>query len=713
MSLKSFLPLNYQKIALFAIGLAFFINVEATESLIWTDSNPCFIEADSIPPTVNMSTNNLTVTGSFNVSVQFSEAIADLTTEDFLVENGTIENLEGDGTAYEATISPITGGTVTVKIPMNVVTDLEGNGNLASGQLMVTFVDSEKPTVELTTDEEWVDSIFEVKIQFSEPIVGLELNDFNVSNGAAIELMGSESTYSMSVNPGAVGAIAVFLPSDRVSDAAGNPNMISNFLTVNFSPLDIQAPTVELTTSNLNVNDAFTIDIEFNEMVEDMTLDDFESVNATISDLLGNGKEYSALVTPLADGEVKVKIPAASATDEAGNENEASNELIVNYAYIDDVAPTVFLSTDEMTVRTEFKVNIHFSEPVFGLVKEDFNLTNGIANHLSGEEADYELSISPIELGEVRISLSSGLSEDLAGNGNQNSNELIIQHIDGIQPTVTLSTPLFEVGDAFEVTITFSEAITDLTIEDFYVVNGSAIDLRQVGETYLLTVEPLEEGNIVVSLPANMVVDATGNGNIGSDAIAVYYTGEILADLLHLDMIQEENHLIIGWSTNTEYKNDYFILERSADGVNFEPIHASDSNFDSQPQWVVRYRYNDLSPITGTNFYRVKQVFEDGSFVYSSIGEIIYKTAAPEILVFPSPAKDFIYLNTAQFKGRRCEIILYNSLGQIFYHEIFEELPEQSIKLDVSDYQDGMYGVQFRVKELDKFGYKFMILKDD
>ena len=86
--------------------------------------------------------------------------------------------------------------------------------------------------------------------------------------------------------------------------------------------------------------------------------------------------------------------------------------------------------------------------------------------------------------------------------------------------------------------------------------------------------------------------------------------------------------------------------------------------------------------------------------------------ASADVMVFPSPAQDYIYLNLVAFKGIRCEVILYNSIGQIFFHELYESLPDHPIRVDVSTFQDGVYGVQFRIKEVDKLSYKFMIMKD-
>ncbi|MEM8906353.1 MAG: Ig-like domain-containing protein [Bacteroidota bacterium] len=664
---------------------------------------------DTVPPSVNFSTNSLSVTGAFTVLLHFSELVNGLELDDFELTNGSVKELDGQETQYSVVVEPITGGIVSVKLKADAVKDVDGNGNLASGLLSVTFVDEQDAGVELSTDSELVDGIFDVTVAFTEPVIGLALNDFNVSNGAAIDLQGGDLIYTLTINPGATGAIAVFLPASSVTDGSGNPNTISNFLTVNFAPLDALAPTVELSTNQNEVNGPFTMSIQFNEWIDGIGLEDFELTNAEVSDLLGNGKDYTVLVSPLNEGEVRVRIPEERTFDLAGNANEASNELVVTYVEIDQIAPTVVLSTAEPVVNDEFQVHIHFSEAIEGLELSDFVIVNGQANHLSGSVNDFVLHISPLDLGIVKVVLPEGQSTDLAGNQNLASNELLIEFIDGIRPVAQLTTALFDVEGIFEVQIVFTEMVEGLDVDDFVVINGLALELQGTSPNYTLLVEPDLEGNVAVSLPANSVVDAFGNGNEASAAVAVSYTGPE-QDQLFLDLSQEDNSLWVAWTTNTDYKNDHFVVEHGVDGINFTPIFSQASSSNSNE--LRRYEYEDVSPAWGTNYYRIKQVFRDSSFVYSTIQQIEYRSGGPDVFVYPSPAQDFIYLNLVRFAGIRCEVILYNSLGRVFYQEIFEALPDHPIRLDVSLFQDGVYGVQFRVKEIDKFDYKFMILKD-
>ena len=93
------------------------------------------------------------------------------------------------------------------------------------------------------------------------------------------------------------------------------------------------------------------------------------------------------------------------------------------------------------------------------------------------------------------------------------------------------------------------------------------------------------------------------------------------------------NEVNLKWITATETNNDYFTIERSSDGRNFEKIltqhGAGNSN---QP---ITYNATDRYPLSGTSYYRLKQTDYDGKFTYSDVrvvnGSTDIETASLEI----------------------------------------------------------------------------------
>jgi hypothetical protein len=131
--------------------------------------------------------------------------------------------------------------------------------------------------------------------------------------------------------------------------------------------VDTIVPTVALTSASPTTTNApFLVTATFSESVTGFIASDVNLTNSTISNFTGSGTTYNFTVTPNADGPVTVDVPAAEATDIAGNNNTAATQLTRTY---DATAPTVALtSASPTTINAPFLVTATFSENVTGLI---------------------------------------------------------------------------------------------------------------------------------------------------------------------------------------------------------------------------------------------------------------------------------------------------------------------------------------------------------
>ncbi|MCX6291239.1 MAG: T9SS type A sorting domain-containing protein [Bacteroidetes bacterium] len=102
------------------------------------------------------------------------------------------------------------------------------------------------------------------------------------------------------------------------------------------------------------------------------------------------------------------------------------------------------------------------------------------------------------------------------------------------------------------------------------------------------------------------------------------------------------------WITATETNNDYFEVQRSQDGNNFESIAQVKGAGNSTMQ--LTYSIFDFHPFSGVNYYRLRQVDNDGKF---SLSQVISVTNPDKNnflqSLYPNPANEqlnFIFSST-------------------------------------------------------------------
>ena len=119
------------------------------------------------------------------------------------------------------------------------------------------------------------------------------------------------------------------------------------------------------------------------------------------------------------------------------------------------------------------------------------------------------------------------------------------------------------------------------------------------GETYYLCISKWSAGGSGFDLTWNL----TNGASIDCPILPVELTSFECEP--HPDMIT------VSWTSASEINNDYYILERSADGEHYEVLSTvPGKEMSSLP---TQYFTIDHSPVQGDNYYRLKQVDKDGT----------------------------------------------------------------------------------------------------
>jgi hypothetical protein len=107
-------------------------------------------------------------------------------------------------------------------------------------------------------------------------------------------------------------------------------------------------------------------------------------------------------------------------------------------------------------------------------------------------------------------------------------------------------------------------------------------------------------------------------------------------ELTTFKAVKKSELVIISWETASETNNDYFTLEKSMDGENWNTIFTCDGAGTSTK--THNYSFPDEEPFSGLNYYRLKQTDINGDFAYSKIETVEMKNDSVSFISYPNPA---------------------------------------------------------------------------
>jgi hypothetical protein len=119
--------------------------------------------------------------------------------------------------------------------------------------------------------------------------------------------------------------------------------------------------------------------------------------------------------------------------------------------------------------------------------------------------------------------------------------------------------------------------------------------------------------------------------------------------LLYFQGLPDANKLLLRWATASEENNDYFIIERSRDGIEYTQFQIVSGNGTQSS--VSYYSTEDMVPFSGTSYYRLTQVDFDG--VRETFDPIKVDFGYKEELfsIYPNPAVKGITIESSEKIG--------------------------------------------------------------
>ena len=185
---------------------------------------------------------------------------------------------------------------------------------------------------------------------------------------------------------------------------------------------------------------------------------------------------------------------------------------------------------------------------------------------------------------------------------------------------------------------------------------------------------------------------------IGIDDFS-YDFGTLPVTFKNFDGVMQNGQSLLKWTTTNEINNKGFDVERSADGQVFNPISfvagQNNSNIENN------YTYTDVKPVNGTNYYRLKQIDNDGKFTYSGIIQLKNVIADFAWSVYPNPVVDNGWMQVQLPNAAKVSVQVISSTGNIIS------------MIDKGTLQTGTYSIPLNLNSVAKGIYIVKLIVDN
>jgi len=165
---------------------------------------------------------------------------------------------------------------------------------------------------------------------------------------------------------------------------------------------------------------------------------------------------------------------------------------------------------------------------------------------------------------------------------------------------------------------------------------GNLRVIKSPGPAHSTWVADGSHGSVVGGTTAGYI---TRNGMSGFSwfVISSENANPLPIELVMFDATCEDGKVVLNWATASEKNNQYFSVERSADGLAWEEVGRVSGAGNSNT--LLNYSETDAQPLNGLSYYRLKQTDYDGaSETFAPANIQCITSEGNTMLLYPNPA---------------------------------------------------------------------------
>ena len=480
------------------------------------------VSMDTTAPGVTVSVPSGVQNGRFSVTITFTEAVSGFVGSEVSL-SGSAASITGwransGNTVYTATITPTTSGTVTIGVAANIATDAANNANTAATSKTVS-IDVDKPTVTIGVPSGTQTGAFDVMITFSESVSNFVQSEVSLS-GSAASITGwransANTVYTAIITPTASGTVTIGVAANVATDAANNANTAATSKTVTVNiPDPIPDPSTWMPDANLRTAVRSALGLGNNDTLTQAGMANLTRLtarNAQISSL--TGLEHATNLTSL----------------------DLRDNTISNISALSGLTNLESLRLKGNNISSVSALSRLTNLTLLNLKENNISSISG----LSGLTNLEHLRVDANSITDVQPLTRLVNLEKLWIAGNSLTNAHLLSSLTGLAyidisipdppdttaPSVTVSVPSGTQNGAFNVTITFTESVSNFVQSDVS-LRGSAASITSwranSGNTvYTATITPTARGTVTIGVDANVATDAANNQNTAATSKTV------------------------------------------------------------------------------------------------------------------------------------------------------------------------------------------------
>ncbi|HRO44175.1 MAG TPA: T9SS type A sorting domain-containing protein, partial [Flavipsychrobacter sp.] len=213
-----------------------------------------------------------------------------------------------------------------------------------------------------------------------------------------------------------------------------------------------------------------------------------------------------------------------------------------------------------------------------------------------------------------------------------------------------------------------------------------------------------------ISLTANTAYSfsvTSNSASTGTNRFRVVFNNTTPLDLKFVNVRAEkkEGKVNVSWVVNNEEGIHTYEVERSNEGKAFSKQGAVSSEQKTE------YSFNDETPLSGNNYYRIKAIARSNSGVYSNIVKVNMNQTNTELSTYPNPAKgNNLQISVSNLTQGNYFISIYNISGQkVASKQINYEGGSSMINMNIENLTPGIYMIQLMNERAESIGEQKLV----